>query len=445
MGALNDGMGERLRTLRLERGLSQTTLARSLVSASYISLIEAGKRIPEREVLHELARRLGTSVDYLETGVDTAALQEQELAVRYADLSLANGQTDDALRAFRDLSSAAVPSVRFRAGWGVTRALELRGELPEALATIEPLITESRADRFGEPTLLVLLNARCRMYREAGDVDLSITYGEEALAEAARLGLRGTEDEVRLATTLVGCYWDRGDLTRARLLSTEVIDRAEQHGTHRAKGSAYWNASLVAEAEGRRQLAITLAERALGLLGETMEEHGLARLRMVLGWLLLRTDPPDLDRASALLTKARTTLAEVGADVDLARCDLHLARLQLMRGAYDESLSRIAQAFPSLDSLPVDRARAHLLRGRALIAQGLAGEDDLRTAENLIAGAHDRRRVAELWRELAETWESVGEPTRALAAYRALADSLGVVSWPTPVRRPSAHTSTPPG
>lgn len=40
------GLGERIRLLRGKRGLKQQDLASSEISASYISLIESGKRAP---------------------------------------------------------------------------------------------------------------------------------------------------------------------------------------------------------------------------------------------------------------------------------------------------------------------------------------------------------------------------------------------------------------
>ncbi len=39
-------LGQRLRALRVERGLSQAELAGDLVSPSYVSLIEADRRSP---------------------------------------------------------------------------------------------------------------------------------------------------------------------------------------------------------------------------------------------------------------------------------------------------------------------------------------------------------------------------------------------------------------
>src|SRR3954453_17418354 len=61
-------VGERLKRLRGERGLSQRDLSSQGVSYAYISRIEAGARRPSVKALRKLAEKLGVSAEYLETG-----------------------------------------------------------------------------------------------------------------------------------------------------------------------------------------------------------------------------------------------------------------------------------------------------------------------------------------------------------------------------------------
>jgi transcriptional regulator with XRE-family HTH domain len=79
-------VGERLRRLRVERGLSQRELSAPGVSYAYISRIEAGTRQPSVKALRRLASKLGVTADYLETGSQLGAEEEREL--RLADLEL---------------------------------------------------------------------------------------------------------------------------------------------------------------------------------------------------------------------------------------------------------------------------------------------------------------------------------------------------------------------
>src|SRR5437764_12019660 len=87
-----ESIGERLKRLRLERGLSQRDLSSPGVSYAYISRIEAGARSPSVKALRMLARKLGVSVESLETGRDLGESEERELRLAEAELELRIGE-----------------------------------------------------------------------------------------------------------------------------------------------------------------------------------------------------------------------------------------------------------------------------------------------------------------------------------------------------------------
>src|SRR5207253_10200946 len=91
-------IGVRLKRLRLERSLSQRELSGPGVSYAYISRIEAGARTPSVKALRMLARKLGVTVEYLETGRDLRDTDERELRIADAELEL---------RLASDIASAA--------------------------------------------------------------------------------------------------------------------------------------------------------------------------------------------------------------------------------------------------------------------------------------------------------------------------------------------------
>src|SRR5436309_15921672 len=87
-----ESIGVRLKRLRLERDLSQRELSGPGVSYAYISRIEAGARTPSVKALRMLARKLGVSVEYLETGRDLGESEERELRLADAELELRIGE-----------------------------------------------------------------------------------------------------------------------------------------------------------------------------------------------------------------------------------------------------------------------------------------------------------------------------------------------------------------
>jgi tetratricopeptide (TPR) repeat protein len=441
-----DTLGSRVRALRIERGWSQTDLARDLVSTSYISLIEAGRRVPERAVLEALAVRLGCAVAYLETGVDVAAARETELRLRFAELALANGDPAEAAERLEEIAAAASGAVKARALWGLARAEEARNDVDQAITHLESIIEGARRGEDAGPGLTVLLTQQCRLYREAGDLGRSVEVGEQALAEVHELGLAGTDEEVRLASTLVMAYWERGDLLTARRLAEEVIARAEQNGSRRARGSAYWNASLVLEARGDLPRAVELAGRALAMFAEEVDERSLARLRTDCAWLLLRQDPPDVDRAEELLTQSYRALTAANIGTDLASCETELARVELYRGRPDQASEFALRALSRLrGSDSPEHGRARLALGQALLLKGLRddGLRECRRAADHLRAVGATRQAIGVWRDIADTLVGLGQTEEALAAYQSLADCAGASRTPQP--RPVVVAAVVPG
>jgi transcriptional regulator with XRE-family HTH domain len=69
--ARREGIGVRVKRLRLGRGLSQRDLSSPGISYAYISRIEAGARTPSVKALRRIAGKLGVTVEHLETGEPT--------------------------------------------------------------------------------------------------------------------------------------------------------------------------------------------------------------------------------------------------------------------------------------------------------------------------------------------------------------------------------------
>jgi transcriptional regulator with XRE-family HTH domain len=74
-------VAQRIRRRRLELGLSQRAAACEGVSAAHICRLERGDRQPSAKALRALAKRLETSVHWLETGEDDPAHELARLVV----------------------------------------------------------------------------------------------------------------------------------------------------------------------------------------------------------------------------------------------------------------------------------------------------------------------------------------------------------------------------
>src|SRR5437870_5221041 len=120
MGVIpGDSLGDRVRGLRLGRGLTQEELAGTRFSKEYLSQIERGVSKPTRETITWLANRLGADPAYLETGVGG----ELELVERAEELL----ERQDYAAVCEALMGADLPA-----------ALPPRGPLAESWARMYP-------------------------------------------------------------------------------------------------------------------------------------------------------------------------------------------------------------------------------------------------------------------------------------------------------------------
>ena len=79
---------ERITKLRVSKGISQSQLSQKLgVKRSVVSYYESGERLPSYDVLMEMGRVFGVSLDYLLKGKDSSriitvtGLQENEISI----------------------------------------------------------------------------------------------------------------------------------------------------------------------------------------------------------------------------------------------------------------------------------------------------------------------------------------------------------------------------
>ena len=421
-------LGDRLRHLRQWRGMTQLELAGSDASAAHLSRIESGQRRPNLPLLERLAERLDVAVGTLledGPGHDPA---EVRLALNYAELALESGEIDEAearSRAVLEDGTATLAGLGDRATYLHARALEAQGRLDEAILELEPL-TGSPTDLFWVRSRIAL--SRC--YRESGDLTKAVECGDGVLAALAASGLGGCDEAVQLAVTIAAAHFEWGNRGEAVRICLRAIEDAEGTGSVTARASAYWNASVIEAERGSTAAAVSLAEKALALLGEGSDPRNVARLRTTLADLYLRLDEPDVDEAEKLLRQAATELEATSAGaVDLARNRLAGARARLLA---DDPVTAWVLALDVVTEMngvaPLVLADGYVVHGQAAAAMGDldAARESYRQAVFVLSGVGADRSVADLWYELGSLWDDLGELDEARDAYRRAAASSGV-------------------
>jgi transcriptional regulator with XRE-family HTH domain len=442
--------GERIRALRTARGIAQADLAASVgVSKSYLSHIEAGRRQVSSALLHQIAEALAVDMAQLQTGTPADANEDLQLKLKFAELSLRNGDWDVAVEEFSAVRerARALPLGRFLddATWGLARAQEATGRLEDAIVTYESLL--DRPDLSATVTRAAVAVALIRAYAECGDLGRAIDIGEQAVARQDDLDPPSdVSARVELISSLAGCYLERGDLMRSQVLINRALALAGEDGAPLARAAASWNAAVIAHGRHDSLAAREHADRALALYAEIDNARAVGLLRVVSAALRMRQPQPDAEAALPDLDRAVVDLREVGLQVDVGYARTEQARALLFIG----DLARAGEvARQALDDLSAgDRlqtGRVLLVLGHVAAAQGdsHAAIDRYREAATALELSEASRQAGTVWRELGEAYVELGRPAEAIEALRAASDLAGATYNPLrPVLAAAGQTVT---
>jgi transcriptional regulator with XRE-family HTH domain len=370
-------IGQRLRRLRHEGGLSQRDLASPGVSYAYISRIEAGARRPSVKALRQLAPKLGVSVEYLETGRDLRDRDQRELRLAEAELTLRLEQDSAAAEAelsalLSEADATGDPETAARARAGLGELADRRGDFATAIAELE----QARAGGVLSPlTHADTYSTLARAYSASGQPRRAVEVLEDCLSQVQARAPEDVNAEVRFATYLSYALSDLGDLDRARTVVREAMGRAQEAPDPYARVRLYWSLARLALMEGKPRSALRQIQRAIGLLEATEDTRQLARAHLSAGEIL--TDDGQPEEAQRHFELAEKLLGDHADAADLAWLYSEQARGSLQLGE-DERAERLARQALSLlaGGDPLKRARAY-----ATLAEARPEEIDASQAE----------------------------------------------------------------
>ncbi len=427
--------GTRVRELRQAKGLSQQALAGDGISPGYVSLIESGKRTPSPAAVARLAERLDVPVSQL---VDVPApvpvvSESARLDVNFARLALGNGNPHEALRTLGSLQLDELDSVTAcDAALVLAESLQQTGNLDRAVAVLDALVDRCKREE-SWLTFAQASSALSVMYIESGDTGRAADSAESAVAAVEAAGLTGSDEHIRLSSVLIFALVERGDLMYASLRAEELIEVADRVGSSRARGSVYWNAAIVAHERGRVADALRLSDRATAVFSEDEGSRDMPRLRINYAWTLLELPEPRPADALAQLDLTEADPAMAGATLDLGVARTLRGRAHLQLGQVDDAAEHAAGALQMLGpSAHVERVSALLLLGDVGTAQldiDLAKEA-YGEARDVLTRMMPTRRVARLWRELADSLRNFGDHHGAITSYDQALRLVGMAPRP---------------
>ncbi|MEU1744879.1 helix-turn-helix domain-containing protein [Micromonospora arida] len=420
--AQQPAFGRRLKRLRQANRMSQRDLAGEKVTASYVSLLEAGSRVPTLDVVVHLANTLGVTVtDLLGQDIHPPSPGNRfEESLLLADRLMSDAaDANDYLRAAETLQAAFD---RARQQGNDLRALEIGVRLQQVLAVIN-----RSADRVSliqqilglpgacaSPDLRVVLSSDlAAALRQAGRLPEAVAAAQSALEAGLPPALRGGAEHVKLLGVLTSVLVELGEADRAETHVLEMLRVARSAGAPGLQGRAHWVATNAYSRMGRHDLArhhLTQAHRALA--APTMPLREWLRFCRSSAAVLLEAGD-DLDEVEIWLTNAATSARMLGLPGERKRVEALHARMQLAKGELEECLQGVAEVLADSAGMSV----VDLIRLRLVQAEALFRLDRRAEAEALYHSLASRaeevgaqRLAADIWRRLESL--PVGGPTQ---------------------------------
>ena len=389
-----ESIGERVRRLRLARGLSQRQLASHGISYAYISRIESGQRTPSVRAIRLLARRLGVTPEYLESGLDIAPVDALELRLSDAELRLRLG--DHSVEARHALQAVLNEAQRAGEGEIVTRA-----QIALGLSSLAAGNQREAARYLGLAVASPLVSPRTqtnvyvsfsKALRFLGRAEEAAKMLEDALDDPGCRTPEAAGVSLRLATYLSYALTDLGEFERARSV-LEEIDADAALDPH-AQVTMHWSLARLAYMEGQPRAALREIRRAIMLLDHTEDSLELARAHLFAAEVhLWAYNVPEATRHLHLAARLETL---VGDARDLGALHSGQALAYARQGDFERARPLIRRAHEELADAPAEQ-------GLVWLAQALteAAHDDFDGATRSFERAIDALAASSMHREAA--------------------------------------------
>lgn len=406
-----EAFGRRLLAARRAAGVTQGDIDFPGCSVGYISRLEHGHRVPSLQVVHELARRLGVTPQWLARGDETAVSGPDE-QLRDAELALRFGQHEEAQEAYDALAGDEHPApVRARALAGLGQLAFLRDEATAAIAHLRRAYELDPA--LADPGAAETLGRACA----------AIGAEEEALAVFRRELERATSmgdgvNRLRFSVLLANALIDVSDFGGASTLLAAALDDPSVTSDPLARARVQWSQSRLHAHRGDTALARSYAGQAVALLETTEHTLYIARAYRALSHIELDAGRPD--EALGLIERGRSLAARAVSPLDEAVFALEEARALAQLGRHEEAAALAMGCVAGFEGAhPVDVGRSYAELAAALERSG----DSTRALEiyELALEFHERRPsryLAEACAQYAGVLEREGSMERAFAAYK---------------------------
>ena len=388
------------------------------------------------KALRVLARNLGVSPDYLETGHVLGERDRRELALVDAELQLRlSDEPAAAEEAFRRIYEEAVAAGDLDAATRAQTALGLvaarQGQHRRAAALLEQARASGQMTPVTHPDVYAALG---RAYAAEGKQVEAAELWQRCLDEVRAETPDDLAAQTRFATYLSYALADLGEFERAQELLHELLPRAVDLADPYTHVRLYWGLARLTALQEQPARALHYGQRAIALLEATEDTLQLARAHLLCAGILnmhtrAQQALPHLEAAERVLVSRADAVDVASLRTEQARAAVQLERAEDAEAYAKQALALLEQGDPAEQA----SARAALAEALLLRGDSDAALEQFARAVELFATEKRWQDAARASRSWARLLREAGRVSEAVEVLDRAADFAG--RSPAPTRR----------
>ncbi|ASS74477.1 hypothetical protein CIG75_05370 [Tumebacillus algifaecis] len=393
-------LGQKIKELRIQKGLTQSDLGSGMVTPSMISQIEADKANPSHKLLQAIAEKLETPIEYFLT--DMQMQIEQIATYKVARAMMEAGEYEQAVPVLSELMEDSIPQLHSaEIQFDLAECQLETGHLDEAMDGFDRVLS-SAATRKDLYMQILALKKLGLVEKKRHNYPLAIYHWQKALDLIEKLEEKDPFLSSEILSQLGEVYGYLGEkkdalsaYKRAHELLGGSVNFTMISDLYRHLGQKFKEIGDFDRASEYSQHAISLYRglKNIKLAIEVKENFGISK-----------AEGGDLNVALQTLAECLTEYQEYGYNDKVAHTHGEMARIYLTNKVFDEASKHCEAALQLLSDTEVERG--YVYRTFAIIKKE---QGHFEAAIEYMEKSVGVFEVADLPREIAKSYSLLGD------------------------------------
>lgn len=408
-------LGQKIRELRIRKGLTQSDLSSGLVTPSMISQIESDKANPSHNLLAAIAEKLDTPIEYFLT--DTETQMEKVSIYKIAKALMATKEYLKAIPMLLELEETPSPHVSsVDVAYDLAECYMQMGEYVNATERFESVLDSANARNDVTVALLVLNQLGQISYLEK-NYPIAIHYWKKA----HELIKKGHPAELYLHAKIIknlgAVYYKLGEYNEALTFYSEANQLLEGSQHFKQIGDIYLDLGFTYREMGEYEKAAEYSQYALSIF-QTMNNMKLT-IDVKAKYGIVQGETGNVTEAIKVLESCMVDYREIGCTVEVGQLHSDLARILIQDNQFEKASEHCQKALEYFTVENLDRAHVYKMNGQIESSRNQNEE-----ATQYLRKAIEIYRAQHAFGELVKAYSILGDIYKAIGNFKEAMECL---------------------